>query len=262
MQIDWITVGAQIVNFLVLVWLLQRFLYGPITSAMDRRERRIAKRLDDAELRKQEAEAEARKYREKQQRLDQQRGDFLAEAQASAEQERKVLEKALHRDIDRQRQEWSRQFEAQRAQFLKEVRERAASHFYGMARKALNDLADARLEDQMAAVFINHIAALDDATRRKIGAACEAAGNTVTVHTRFALPPARRRELTAAVHDTIAGDAEVAYEEGGAAGSGIELQAGSQKVAWNLDSYLDDLQQAVGEELSAMPSSPAEPAPS
>ena len=38
MQIDWLTVAAQIVNFLVLVWLLQRFLYRPITDAMARRD--------------------------------------------------------------------------------------------------------------------------------------------------------------------------------------------------------------------------------
>ena len=48
MQIDWLTVAAQIVNFLVLVWLLQRFLYGPITRAMARRETRIEDRLADA----------------------------------------------------------------------------------------------------------------------------------------------------------------------------------------------------------------------
>ena len=45
MQIDWLTVAAQIVNFLVLVWLLQRFLYRPIVSAMAERENRIETRL-------------------------------------------------------------------------------------------------------------------------------------------------------------------------------------------------------------------------
>ena len=48
MQIDWLTVAAQIVNFLVLVWLLQRFLYRPITEAMARREERIESRLSEA----------------------------------------------------------------------------------------------------------------------------------------------------------------------------------------------------------------------
>ncbi len=51
MQIDWLTVIAQIVNFLILVWLLKRFLYQPVINAMDQREQRIAERLQKAELR-------------------------------------------------------------------------------------------------------------------------------------------------------------------------------------------------------------------
>jgi F-type H+-transporting ATPase subunit b len=45
MQVDWITVAAQMINFLVLVWLLKRFLYGPIIKAMDEREAQIAERM-------------------------------------------------------------------------------------------------------------------------------------------------------------------------------------------------------------------------
>ena len=35
MLIDWFTVAAQVVNFLVLMWLLKRFLYKPIVYAID-----------------------------------------------------------------------------------------------------------------------------------------------------------------------------------------------------------------------------------
>ena len=56
MLIDWFTVGAQIVNFLILVWLLKRFLYKPILDAIDAREKRIAAELADADTKKAEAE--------------------------------------------------------------------------------------------------------------------------------------------------------------------------------------------------------------
>ena len=42
MLIDWFTVGAQIVNFLILVWLLKRYLYKPILSTIEEREKRIS----------------------------------------------------------------------------------------------------------------------------------------------------------------------------------------------------------------------------
>ncbi|MCH9698254.1 MAG: F0F1 ATP synthase subunit B, partial [Gammaproteobacteria bacterium] len=46
MLIDWFTVSAQIINFLILVWLLKRFLYQPILNAIDAREQRIATQLE------------------------------------------------------------------------------------------------------------------------------------------------------------------------------------------------------------------------
>ena len=58
MLIDWFTVIAQIVNFLVLVYLLKRFLYKPIIKAMDGREQRIAGRLEEADKREEEARQE------------------------------------------------------------------------------------------------------------------------------------------------------------------------------------------------------------
>ena len=48
MLIDWFTVGAQVLNFLVLVWLLKRFLYKPVLDAIDAREKGIASRLAEA----------------------------------------------------------------------------------------------------------------------------------------------------------------------------------------------------------------------
>ena len=42
MLIDWFTVIAQMLNFLILVWLLKRFLYQPILDAIDAREKGIA----------------------------------------------------------------------------------------------------------------------------------------------------------------------------------------------------------------------------
>ena len=44
MLIDWFTVGAQALNFIILVWLLKRFLYKPILDAVDAREKRVAQR--------------------------------------------------------------------------------------------------------------------------------------------------------------------------------------------------------------------------
>ena len=65
MLIDWFTVVAQVINFLVLVWLLKRFLYRPILHAIDAREKRIAAEVADADAKKVEAEKQCEEFRNK-----------------------------------------------------------------------------------------------------------------------------------------------------------------------------------------------------
>jgi len=60
MQLHWTTFLLQIVNFVVLVWLLKRFLYRPVMDVITRRREGIEKALSDA----REAEAHAESLRQ------------------------------------------------------------------------------------------------------------------------------------------------------------------------------------------------------
>lgn len=65
MLFDWFTVGAQVLNFLVLVWLMKRFLYKPVLDAIDAREKRIAQSLADAALKDAAAQKERDEFQAK-----------------------------------------------------------------------------------------------------------------------------------------------------------------------------------------------------
>ena len=80
MLIDWFTVLAQIVNFLLLVWLMNRFLYRRILGAIDARENRIAARLAQAAAKETEAVEQLALYKAKLQQFEQQRESMLASA--------------------------------------------------------------------------------------------------------------------------------------------------------------------------------------
>src|ERR1039457_7200635 len=86
MLIDWFTVLAQVVNFLILVWLLKRFLYRPILDAIDAREKRIAKELADAEAKKERDE-----FQHKNEEFEQQRAALLSKATDEAKADRQRL---------------------------------------------------------------------------------------------------------------------------------------------------------------------------
>ena len=91
MLIDWFTVGAQALNFLILVWLMKRFLYKPILDAIDAREKRIAAELADADAKKAEAKKERDEFQHKNEEFDQQRAALLTKATDEAKAERQRL---------------------------------------------------------------------------------------------------------------------------------------------------------------------------
>ena len=78
MQISWWTLALQAVNFLVLVWLLQRFLYKPVRDILEKRKALATQALDAAAKAKSEAEAERKRYQEE-------RGALVAERQEMLE---------------------------------------------------------------------------------------------------------------------------------------------------------------------------------
>jgi F-type H+-transporting ATPase subunit b len=91
MLVDWFTVVAQALNFLILVWLMKRFLYKPILHAIDQREQRIAAELADADAKKAEAQKERDEFQHKNEEFDKQRAALLSQATDDAKAERQRL---------------------------------------------------------------------------------------------------------------------------------------------------------------------------
>src|SRR5580693_9013750 len=91
MLIDWFTVGAQALNFLILVWLMKRFLYKPIIGAIEAREKLIAAELADAAAKKAEAQKDRDEFQHKNEEFDKQRAALLSKATDDANGERQRL---------------------------------------------------------------------------------------------------------------------------------------------------------------------------
>lgn len=243
MQIDWITVSAQIVNFLVLVWLLKRFLYRPVIDAMDRREQRISDRLNQAREREREAEEEGAHYRDKQQALQREREDILAGARDEAGAEKKQLLEEARDGVDEQRRQWQRQVEQERHDFMEGLRRRAVESIQAIARRALGDLADSELEERIVQRFVGRLKSADEDTRHALAAG----EGPVRIHSAFALDSSVRGRLTRAVHEVLGDDVDVDYEQDAALLCGIELRRGERRLSWNLADYLDQLEQRLAE---------------
>lgn len=255
MQIDWVTVAAQIVNFLVLVWLLQRFLYGPITRAMQRREQRIEDRLAEAKHKQRQAEDEAKTLQRKKADLEERQEAIMDEARQKAKALRDDLEQKARDEVEQQRRTWRHQVIDEKKEFLGELRTRTARHVYELARSALADLADADLEAKVAARFADRLKSLERDRTLKIANALTTSGDDVLIESSFELSPAAKGQITKILHEVIADDLNVTYALADGLPVGIRLRAGGQTVEWSLARYLERLEGEVEAKLAEVGSS-------
>jgi len=243
MAIDWITVSAQIVNFLILVWLLKRFLYQPVIDAMERREQRIAQELTEVRVREQQADESQQHYRDRADELKRKYGDIVTRARKQAEQEKRQLMNEARSEVAEARRNWRRQTEQEKQAFLEHLQQRATDAIQQIARKALGDLADAELGEQMIDSFINRLKLLDKKSRQKL----TGPSGPVRIASAFELDSTVRGRLTRAVHEHIADGIEVDYTQSPELLCGIELTGNGRRLSWNLADYMEELTASIEE---------------
>lgn len=250
MLIDWFTVTAQIINFLVLVALLKRFLYSRIITVMDQREERIASRLGEAEKMKKEAEREAETYRRTNRELDEKREEMLFQVKEEVELKRKDLMKRAHGEVDQIQARWHEAIQREKDAFLQDLRQRTGKQVYTIARRALTDLANAHLEQRMVETFVERIAKLDEKKKKAILASMQRGDHGVVINSAFEIPTDAQEKITKVVRDHIGDGIDIRYQISPDMILGIELKTHGHKIAWSIDDYLDSLEESVSQALS------------
>ena len=268
MLIDWFTVGAQVLNFVILVWLLKRFLYRPVLDAIDAREARIAQQIAEATATQASALREQEDFKHRNEDFDAHREALLKQATVDAEAERQRLAEAARQAADAAT---ARRQDAERHETARQRRglaERTRAEVFAIARRVLADLADTALDERVAAVFLRHLSALDPATLTSLASGLNDEAPRAIVRSAFDTGDAQReilrRAVVAALATGVKGAAssiDVVFETAPDLLGGIELIVGGRKLGWNVAEYMDTLEQVLDPATPAIqPDEPAVPA--
>jgi F-type H+-transporting ATPase subunit b len=249
MHIDWFVLFCQIFNFLLLVYLLKRFLYGRIIKSMDDREAKIAARFAQAEELKVKATEAAEIYDRRNQLLGEKSEQMLNEASMAAEAKRKELMEKVRADVELIKVRWQDMLIREQEAFFQDLRQRASQQIYATARRALTDLADADLEQRIVDVFIRRIRELDKVKSEEIRKAISSGGNRVVVQSAFGVSDEMRRQIESALKKQITNGFTIRYMMEPEIVSGIELRVNGHKIAWSLNDYLETLVENLTETL-------------
>jgi F-type H+-transporting ATPase subunit b len=243
MLIDWFTVAAQVVNFLLIVYLLKRFLYQRLLNAIDQREKAIADRQAEAEEKRREADARAEQLRLQCEKTREDRDRLIAEARQQAESQRIAMLQEARDSVRALETKWHEDLDREKRAVLDQIRRRAASEILAVTERALSDLANTNVQQCATRAFLERVSALDPDSVRDEALVLAPSG----------MPEATRREIEEAIHHRFGEQVRVNVERSAAISWGLELRSNGHKIGWTPETYVDALQEKLRSELERRP---------
>ncbi|MDD2799320.1 MAG: hypothetical protein PHV20_12070 [Bacteroidales bacterium] len=245
MQINWFTVIAQIVNFIVLVWLLKRFLYKPILTAIDDREKKIADKIKDAEAKDAQAKKEQAEFSKKNDSFDKEKKALMDKVVAETNEERQKLLESARTEATELRAKLDKSLTEMQENLNRDIVQKTQEEVFAIARKTLADLASESLEEQTANIFIKRLNDLKKEEMKQFVEAFKSDSSPIQIGSAFDLPKKQQTEIQKAVTKILGTETQFQFKTTPKIISGIELTSNGYKLAWSISEYLNSLQKNI-----------------
>ncbi len=234
MELNWSTFLLEILNFLVLVWILKRFLYRPVLDLIARRRERIERTLTEARRERQAGKDVQNQYEG---RL------------ADWEREKEIAHRALQRELEATRRQRLEAFDTELAQRREKARvlsererheleQRLESRALGLgaafAARLLERVAAADLENRLVAMALEDLAELTPQQQKALTRALHETDAPAEVVSAYPLENGYRRALETALADLAGIQVTCHYREDPVLIAGLWLKLGPWMLHANL----------------------------
>jgi F-type H+-transporting ATPase subunit b len=204
-ELDWTTFTVEIINFLILVWILKRFLYKPVMNAIAERKLAIEQTLSEAKTIETGANALQQRYEHR--LADWEREKEAARVQMIQEigEGRTRLMTALQATLEQEREK-NRVLEEGRAEEIRRtIEEESIAQGGRFAARLLSRIAISELEARIVALVLEDLGRLARDKLEAIQTACRETGATITVISAYSMNAQQRDMLVAAFADLAGG---------------------------------------------------------
>lgn len=252
MLIDWFTVVAQIVNFLVLVWLLKRFLYKPILQMIDDRQKEINEQLNEAKIKKSEAEEECETFRKKNLEIDQQKDELVKKIKEETAQLRNQSISEIKNEVEKQKIKWFSSLHSEKNEIFRELSEKLQKGVFSIARKALADLSATNVEACIVETFLQRLNKISKEEKEEFIASLSPS-RSVQIVSASEISQDFHEKINTAIQQVFNQNINVSFVISPDLIAGIELLSNGKKISWNVANYLTELEAQIDEALVKYP---------
>ncbi|MBI1422417.1 MAG: hypothetical protein GC149_03050 [Gammaproteobacteria bacterium] len=253
MELNWSTFVLEIINFLVLVWILKRFLYKPVMEAIAKRRAGIEQDMQDAAHKDQAAQALKAQYEHRLEDWEREKQAAREQLHTEIEQERQHLQAQLQANLQQEKEKAEVIASQQAQEQQRRYEEQALQNSMRFTSKLLKDLSGSELESRLLKRLLEQLADLTETQRKRFGQALNDHALTARIDTAFPLSTEKRAQLQQAMQTISGRDVDCQFGQDETLLAGARIQLGH----WLLQANLQDELQAFAEFEHNPPAPPA-----
>lgn len=239
MGLDATTYVLEILNFLVLLWLLRRYLFQPLLKVIRQRQQQA----EDALHQQQEAQNQLALERQKlaQEHAAWQAERSRAEQQLTEEmaQERRQRLAALEADLAKERAQAHVRLAHLAEQQASEQQRQSADQALQFLSQYMQRLAGPELEQAIIRLFLEDLQQLDDATRTMLLTQAQADEHNICINTAYPIAPEQRQQLEQQLRYSLPTERPYLWREDPRLKAGICLELDGHLLEASLAAGLD-----------------------
>jgi F-type H+-transporting ATPase subunit b len=230
----------EIINFLILIWILQRLFYQPLLEVIAKRKQFIDQSLADAKNIQQQAEAQRALYENRQKLWEQEKQAALTALHEQIEAERKMQMDKLNADLEQERQKTRVTLARQQQELQQQAEKQALLNGARFAGILLQQSAGPELEARLITLLMDNLTTLPDACRLGLQGLATKKSVPIKITSAYPLTADLQQQLEQKLNALINNKINVQYHQDAALIAGLRIDIGAWVLNANLQHELID----------------------
>ncbi len=242
MNINWFEIIVQMINFFILLFILQKLFYKPVIKAMEDRQQRINDIRNEADKKREEADELIQEYEQNKQELEEKKEEIMDEAIKEADEKKESLIESYKEEAQEKRESFINEVKEEEENFLKELRNTLGKSSVNLASKILEEITDEELTDKIFETFIKKIKSLE---KEKINEEIKLSKVEIILSSSEKLSEKQKKLFEKAISNKFDDSIEIEYEVDEDLIKGFELKLESLTVHTNIKNYLREAEDNI-----------------
>ena len=242
MQIDWFEIIAMIINFFLMLFILQKLLYKPVINAMATRQERIQKAQIEASEKMDRAKVLINEYDKKIVNIDKEKREILDDARREALEKKDSLLIEYQEEADNKRRAYLKEIEDEKELFLSNLRNNLGKNAVKIASRILDTISSKDLEDEVFHTFIGNLQNLKKNIPDKDILKEE---NYLDLYSSRSLSDNEKKNIQDVLNSQMEDLKEISYKVDENLVLGYELNLETYTIHTNIRNYLEEIEKDI-----------------